>query len=57
MGIAFRKDSWVQLAIGRLERGGIVARVGDARRGRVYCAGALLGILEESAGLGGGGVG
>jgi len=39
LGIAFRKDSWVQLAIGRLERGGIVARVGDARRGRVFCAG------------------
>ena len=43
LGIAFRKDLWAQRVIGRLERGGIVARVGDARRGRVFCAGGVAG--------------
>jgi len=41
-----------QRAIERLERAGIVKPVGDARRDRVYCAGALLDILEEPARLG-----
>jgi predicted transcriptional regulator len=40
-----------QRAIERLERAGIVKRVGDAKRDRVYCAGALLDILEEPAHL------
>ena len=53
LGIAFRKESWVQLAIGRLERGGIVARVGDARRGRVFCAGGVAGDFGGGGGVGG----
>jgi Fic family protein len=36
-----------QRAIGRLERHGIIQQTGDARRDRVYCAKALLAILEE----------
>ncbi len=40
-----------QRAIERLERAGIIKRVGDAKRDRVYCATALLGILEEPARL------
>jgi len=44
-----------QRAIERLERAGIVKQVGDARRDRVYCATALLGILEEPAKLKAGG--
>src|ERR1700688_111370 len=40
-----------QRAIERLERAGIVKRIGDAKRDRVYCAGALLDILEEPARL------
>jgi Fic family protein len=40
-----------QRAIERLERAGIVKRVGDAKRDRVYCADALLNILEEAAHL------
>jgi hypothetical protein len=40
-----------QRAIERLERLKIVAQVGDAKRGRVYCANALLDILEEPAQL------
>jgi DNA-binding transcriptional regulator YhcF (GntR family) len=36
-----------QRAIERLERARIVKRVGDAKRDRVYCATALLDILEE----------
>jgi Fic family protein len=43
-----------QRAIDRLEAAGIVALVGDARRNRVYCAHALLAILEEPPQLGGG---
>ena len=35
----------------RLERARIVKRVGDAKRDRVYCATALLEILEEPARL------
>ena len=40
-----------QRAIERLERLKIVKQVGDAKRGRVYCADALLEILEEPAQL------
>ena len=40
-----------QRAIERLERLKIVKQVGDAKRGRVYCANALLDILEEPAQL------
>jgi hypothetical protein len=36
-----------QRAIARLEQNGIVQQVRDAKRGRVYCARALLDILEE----------
>jgi Fic family protein len=38
-----------QRAIERLEQNGIVQRVSDAKRDRVYCARALLEILEEPA--------
>jgi len=40
-----------QRAIERLERASILKRVGDAKRDRVYCARALLDILEEPARL------
>jgi Fic family protein len=40
-----------QRAIERLERLGVVKQSGDARRDRVYCAKALLDILEEPAQL------
>ena len=36
-----------QRAVDRLESLGIVSRVGEARRSRVYCAGEVLDILEE----------
>ena len=38
-----------QRAIDRLEAAGVVAQVGDARRNRVYCAEAVLDVLEERA--------
>lgn len=41
----------VQRAIERLESSGIVQQASDARRDRVYCAHALLDILEEPARL------
>ena len=40
-----------QRAIDRLEVLGIVSRVGDARRNRVYCARAVLDVLEEPPSL------
>jgi ribosomal protein S25 len=40
-----------QRAIQRLERLGIVQQAGTAKRDRVYCAKALLDILEEPAQL------
>ncbi len=40
-----------QRAIERLELAGIVRQVGEAKRGRVYCARELMGILEEPAQL------
>jgi Fic family protein len=48
LGIAF---TTAQRTIERLERAGIVKQVGEAKRGRVYCAQALLDILEEPAQL------
>jgi len=48
LGIAF---TTAQRTIERLERAGIVQQVGEAKRGRVYCANALLHILEEPARL------
>ena len=48
LGIAF---TTAQRAIERLERLGIVQQAGTAKRGRVYCAKALLDILEEPAHL------
>ena len=40
-----------QRAIERLERNGVVQRISDAKRDRVYCARALIDILEEPAHL------
>ena len=48
LGIAF---TTAQRAIERLERAIIVKQVGKAKRDRVYCAAALLDILEEPARL------
>ena len=48
LAIAF---TTAQRAIERLERARIVKRMGDAKRNRVYCATALLDILEEPARL------
>src|ERR1700688_4664711 len=48
LAIAF---TTAQRAIERLERARIVKQVGDAKRDRVYCATALLDILEEPARL------
>ena len=48
LAIAF---TTAQRAIERLERARILKRVGDAKRDRVYCATALLDILEEPARL------
>lgn len=53
-GAAKRLDvafTTAQRAIERLERLKIVKQVGDAKRDRVYCANALLDILEEPAQL------
>ncbi len=41
-----------QRAIDRLESAGIVTRASEKKRNRVYCAGALLAILEEPPTLG-----
>src|SRR5271170_4494023 len=48
LGVAF---TTAQRAIERLERLGIVQQAGTAKRDRVYCAKALLEILEEPARL------
>jgi Fic family protein len=48
LGVAF---TTAQRAIERLERVGVVKRATDAKRDRVYCAQALLDILEEPANL------
>ena len=50
-GLAARLEvafTTAQRAIDRLEVLGIVFRVGQARRNRVYCAGEVLDILEEA---------
>ena len=50
-GVAGRLDvafTTAQRAIDRLEVAGIVAQVGEARRNRVYCASAVLDVLEEA---------
>ena len=44
LGVAF---TTAQRAVGRLEQAGIVTQFGEARRNRVYCAEAVLGVLEE----------
>lgn len=44
MNVAF---TTAQRSVEKLERLGILSRVGDARRDRVYCAKKLLSILEE----------
>ena len=44
LGVAF---TTAQRGIDRLEEAGIVARVGEARRNRVYCAEAILTVLEQ----------
>ena len=49
-GVAGRLEvafTTAQRAVDRLERGGVIAKVGEARRNRVYCAGAILDVLEE----------
>ena len=49
-GVAGRLDvafTTAQRAIDRLEKLGAVTKVGEARRNRVYCAGAILDVLEE----------
>ena len=51
LGIAF---TTAQRSIERLASVGIVQQAGAAKRGRVYCANALLKILEEPAHLQGG---
>ena len=50
-GVAGRLEvafTTAQRAIDRLEIAGIVAQVGEARRNRVYCASAVLDVLEEA---------
>ncbi|MBI4023423.1 MAG: Fic family protein [Verrucomicrobia bacterium] len=47
-GVAF---TTVQRAMERLERQGVVKEISEARRDRVYCAKALLDILDEPARL------
>ena len=44
LGVAF---TTAQRAIDRLETLGVLSRVGEQRRNRVYCAGAVLDVLEE----------
>jgi len=48
LGVAF---TTAQRAVDRLDRLGIVKLMGEAKRGRVYCAKTLLDILEEPAHL------
>ncbi|MCO6438515.1 MAG: Fic family protein [Phycisphaerae bacterium] len=48
LGVAF---TTAQRAIRKLKGASIIAEVGDARRDRVYCAKAILDILEEPARL------
>ena len=48
LGVAF---TTAQRAIGKLKEASIIEEVGHARRGRAYCAKAILDILEEPAKL------
>ena len=48
LGVAYNT---IMRAIGLLEKGGVLEQVGDNKRGRVYCARAILDILEEPARL------
>ena len=48
MKVAF---TTAQRAVARLEALGVVRQVNEAKRDRVYCATALLKILEEPANL------
>jgi len=41
----------VMRAIAALEAGGVLSKVGDGKRGRVFCARAILDILDEPARL------
>ena len=55
-GVADRLEvafTTAQRTIARLEAAGIVAQLGEARRNRVYCAGAVLDVLEEPSPLAG----
>ena len=55
-GVAARLNvafTTAQRAIDRLAEAGAVAQVGEARRNRVYCAKAILDVLEEPLRLGG----
>ncbi len=55
-GVAARLNvafTTAQRAIDRLAAAGAVAQVGEARRNRVYCAEAILGVLEEPLRFGG----
>ena len=49
LGVAF---TTAQRAIDRLEDAGVVTRVGEARRNRVYWAGAILDVLEGEPRIG-----
>jgi Fic family protein len=49
LGVAF---TTAQRALDRLEAAGVVARVGEARRNRLYCAEAVLRALEDPVGGG-----
>jgi len=44
LGVAY---STVMRAIVALEAGGVLAKVGDGKRDRVFCARAILDILDE----------
>lgn len=48
LGAAF---TTAQRAIGRLEALGVLTRLGERRRNRVYCAGGVLDVLEEQSAL------
>ena len=53
-GVAQRLEvafTTAQRGIDRLEAAGIISRVGEGRRNRVYCAEALLTIIEEPSAL------
>ena len=48
LGVAY---TTAERAVERLESASILARIGDAKRDRIYCARAILEILEEPANL------